>query len=600
MAEVTDQSKSPIVDPLRKGFRLKGFQVLPDKRWIVPPDGEPIDVEAKVMGVLEELAHAPGQVLSVDHFMDTVWKDRVVEPGVLHRAITELRKALGDPARSPEFIKTYPTRGYELIVEVEPLEEPKTTSRPVKPTIMAWIAAAVALVLIVVGLTTWLMGTTGAPTKVAVIPFTAPDDPALPMGGEGIADYLISALTDSGDLSVVSRRDSFALLGTTMDVETIGDELDADYLVNGSIALNGDALLLTLSLTDTDTEADIWTKVIDGRVDELATLQSAALGALSEALVSKLHTAPLAASASQHSIEDEAYRKYLEAQYQWHLRGQDRINRAIQLLREAIALRPDFAEGHMALASSLAVKPFYGPDPVAPYFREAREELGRVTEITDELNSEVHALKGMMFMEEGQWATSRDHLLLALEQKPDNALARYWMSQLLSRFGDYTKALEHAQRAAELDPLSAVINDRLALAYLWVNDTESAENQYKIAYRLGYLEGTQVQPVALLAYRLEDWDGIRQLLLRVGYRQDWVEAFVRGLAEPDYRQDAAAIIEAAMRDGVVPRDYWFGIWVLLKDKERALRDFWVHEKSQNYELMWASDAEFLRSDPRFA
>jgi tetratricopeptide (TPR) repeat protein len=204
-----------------------------------------------------------------------------------------------------------------------------------------------------------------------------------------------------------------------------------------------------------------------------------------------------------------------------------------------------------------------------------------------------------MFMEEHRWTESEQHLQQALKQDPDNALAHYWYSYLLSIFGDYQQALVEMQRAAALDPWSAVVNDRLALAYLWVGDLAGATRQYQIATDLGYLESNQVSPAVLYAVRRQDWEAIRTLLLRLGNDPGWVEAFVTGLADPALRPASAGIIDQAMAEGQIDRRFWFGIWVLLKDSDRAFRDFNAQPKSQDIELLWARDSAFLRQDPRF-
>ena len=604
MEDVTEQSEPP-VDPLKKGFRLKEFEVLPDQRLIKPPEGDPIKLEDRVMGVLKELAHAPRQILSQDHFMDTVWGDTVVMPQVLQRAIKLLRDALGDDARAPEFIKTYNRRGYELIVEVEPLEERApaadaerhTPSTPSKHRRLGWIALAAAA-LLAAGLAAWVQ-TPDDPAKVAVIPFSAPDDSRLPMGGEGLADYLISALTDADDLRIVARRDSFAILGTSMDVETIGERLDAAYLIGGAMSLHGNKLMVTLTLTDTDAETDVWTELIEGNADDMAALQNTALTALSRALVRELGVAALVAAAPTDALEDQAHQKYMEAQYQWHLRGELRLNRSIRLLREAIALRPDYAPYHLALAQSLAIRPHYSEEPLKPFYKQARQSLERVTELTDELDSEVSALEGSMLMQERQWAESEAHLVRALEIDPDNALANYWYSYLMANFGNYARALEFNQRAAELNPYSAVINNRLALAYLWVNDNESAAMQFQVASDLGYLDGTQMKIAVLNAVRNQQWQALQELLVWQGLSREWVIPFVDGLRDPELRPQTTEVIEAAMAAGEIARTNHFGIWFLYQDADRAIAAFDTGEKSQDIEMLWAPEAEFLRRDPRF-
>ena len=121
------------MDGLSKGFRLRDFTVYPEQGNIVPPEGEPVHIEDVHMKVLVELARAPHQILSTEHFMNSVWENRIVEPGNLQGAITRLRRTLGCNARSPTFIRTHQSRGYELLVDVEPLDIPPSSSKATAP-----------------------------------------------------------------------------------------------------------------------------------------------------------------------------------------------------------------------------------------------------------------------------------------------------------------------------------------------------------------------------------------------------------------------------------------------------------------------------------
>jgi TolB-like protein/DNA-binding winged helix-turn-helix (wHTH) protein len=595
-------------DPLMNGFWFGEFKVLPRQRQIIPPDGEPVLREDKHIMVLVALAQRPGEVIARADLLDAVW-DRGGSDEGLNGAISHLRNAFGDTTTPRQFIYTVNNGGYGLLkpvrlIEPEPVvlpatdldsERPQTGSQPDRRW---WKAVATVLGIVAITIGALNYQVSPAPPTVAVIPFTAPENEALPMGGEGLADYLISALTDSGQVNVVARQSSFAIPGRTMDVGTIGDELGADYLVGGAIRISGDTVTLTLTLTDTASGTDVWIKIIEGRIDDLSSLHADALSTLSLGLENNLSIQPLQESPARN-IEDEAYQKYLQARYQWSLRGEARINRAIVLLREAIGLRPDFAEAHLALAQSLAIQPFYTDprDLTQLDFSQARAALS-LASMEESLTAEVNALEGYMFMEELRWAEAHQSLNLALVENPDYPLAHYWYSQLLSIFGDYNEALNHIETAVKLDPMSAFGNDRLTWAYLWVNDDTRAAQQYDVAVGLGFLESRQPKTAILLALRQQQWEQVRSLLSRLGLQSTWVNAFVRGLQEPEYRDEATQIIQTAKENGAIPREFWFGIWVLFQDADRAFRDF-DYADTQDVELLWAAESEFLRQDARF-
>jgi DNA-binding winged helix-turn-helix (wHTH) protein/Tfp pilus assembly protein PilF len=77
-----------------------------------------INVEPKVMDLLVLLAQEPGRVYSRADIESVLWPDVVVGEDSLARAVSKLRRALGDTANSSRYIQTIPKRGYRLITDV--------------------------------------------------------------------------------------------------------------------------------------------------------------------------------------------------------------------------------------------------------------------------------------------------------------------------------------------------------------------------------------------------------------------------------------------------------------------------------------------------
>lgn len=80
------------------------------------------------MRVLAVLAETPGEVVSRADLFEAVWADTVVNDEALTRAVSELRKALGDDA--PGAIETIRGTGYRLALPIEPLAPPAPSPPP--------------------------------------------------------------------------------------------------------------------------------------------------------------------------------------------------------------------------------------------------------------------------------------------------------------------------------------------------------------------------------------------------------------------------------------------------------------------------------------
>ena len=74
-----------------------------------------IELRPKPWNLMLYMAQRPGELLSKQELMDAIWPDTYVSESSLNQAVKELRKALGDDARSPRFIETVHRRGFRLI-----------------------------------------------------------------------------------------------------------------------------------------------------------------------------------------------------------------------------------------------------------------------------------------------------------------------------------------------------------------------------------------------------------------------------------------------------------------------------------------------------
>ena len=107
---------------LERGFRLGNWQVRPRAGELVSPwPRRAVEhVEPRAMQVLLALARHPGQFLSKDELLETVWARGPVTEDCLTRAIYSLRQAVGDNPRDPDYIETRQNVGYRLIAAVQP------------------------------------------------------------------------------------------------------------------------------------------------------------------------------------------------------------------------------------------------------------------------------------------------------------------------------------------------------------------------------------------------------------------------------------------------------------------------------------------------
>jgi DNA-binding winged helix-turn-helix (wHTH) protein len=86
-----------------------------------------LTLRPKTFDILVYLVHHAGELVTRDDLLEAVWPATVVADGVLTTCIGELRKALGETAREPQYIATVHRRGYRFSAPLTPSGSPKVT-----------------------------------------------------------------------------------------------------------------------------------------------------------------------------------------------------------------------------------------------------------------------------------------------------------------------------------------------------------------------------------------------------------------------------------------------------------------------------------------
>lgn len=163
-------------------------EVLPFRAgdWLIEPamnrlskGSESVSVEPRIMHVLTCLAARPGEVITRDELIETVWSKVMVNEEALTQAISQIRRVVGDDTRSPGFIQTIPKRGYRLIVKVRPFpgiggeKKPASISRTRILAILGTLVAVSIAVSIIVVLSGSRSSDPPVPIALEEVPFTS-------------------------------------------------------------------------------------------------------------------------------------------------------------------------------------------------------------------------------------------------------------------------------------------------------------------------------------------------------------------------------------------------------------------------------------------
>ena len=85
-------------------------------------DEQPVTLRPKTFEVLVYLVTHAGQLVTKEALFGVIWPETVVSDGVLKTSMNELRKALGETAKAPQWIATVHRRGYRFAAQVTLME----------------------------------------------------------------------------------------------------------------------------------------------------------------------------------------------------------------------------------------------------------------------------------------------------------------------------------------------------------------------------------------------------------------------------------------------------------------------------------------------
>ena len=189
--------------------------------------------------------------------------------------------------------------------------------------------------------------------SLAVLPFeNLTGGPQQEYFSDGIADQLITSLSQEPYLYVTARTSSFTFKGTPMQAQEIAAKLGVQYLIEGSVQRDKDRVRINVQLIDGRSGNHVWSQGYDRYFSDLFALQDEISMAVMAVL--NVQITGYTAGALKHSRPKnlKAYEHYLMGLY-YHLgRKRDDVLRARQSFEEAIRIDPNYGRAYTWLANT--------------------------------------------------------------------------------------------------------------------------------------------------------------------------------------------------------------------------------------------------------
>jgi TolB-like protein/Flp pilus assembly protein TadD len=393
--------------------------------------GVKVRLQEQPFQMLSVLLERPGELVTREELRKRLWSGQtfVDFEHSLATAVKKLRRALGDSAVHPQFIETLPRRGYRFIATLE------AKSRAGK-------------------------------VILAVLPFeNLTGDPGQEYFSDGMTEEMIARLGRlyPQRLGVIARASAIRYKNTDKDIDQIGRELGADYVLKGSVRRTGDGIRISAELIQVKDRTHLWADRFEGDGANVPAFHSQVAHHVARSLQVELLPAKRAAMTGASTANSEAHGAFLRGRYCLNKGTAEGVKDAIERFEEATSRDSGYAVAYAGLAVALDLADHFRVFPGRQAFPRAKAAAIKALELNDSLPEAYNALAFAKHSFDWDWAGAEQAYQRAIELNPNFATARHWHGFYLGMLGRVDEALAEVRRAQELNPLSLIIRTHLGL-----------------------------------------------------------------------------------------------------------------------------------------
>jgi adenylate cyclase len=286
---------------------------------------------------------------------------------------------------------------------------------------------------------------------VGVLPFVNLSDSADEYFSDGLTEDLIHALSLQSFYRVLSRNATFSFKGKNLSTRLIAREIDATYLIQGSVRRAGTKIRATAELIVPEKGEQLWTGRYDRDIGDLFAMQDEITTSLCAALAPEIYRAEASAPVRSSSTDLTAWDRFLRGLSHYYRQTKADFEASIALFREAIALDPSLSIARAYLATILLQGVHFG------WIRSTRE----------------------------LWAEAMSLAESSVRLDPRSSFAFAILAYVHAMEGHYEEALDAGKRAVELNPYDMGARGVFGFCHLVIGEHRQAIELFSTAVQRG-------------------------------------------------------------------------------------------------------------------
>ncbi len=398
------------------------------------------------------------------------------------------------------------------------------------------------------------------PLTVAVLPFiNLSGDPDSDYFSNGLAEDIRNKLISTPDLGirVVARTSSEVFRNRAIDIREIGQQLNTQTLVEGTVRISGERVRVTVQVTDADDGFPMWAESFEYTMDDILRIQTEIAEQVVKQLAPTLTPDLIAGQPEQISVK--AYDYYTLGRHHWNRGTAESLQKAIGYFRQALRLDDKFALAYSGLADAVILTADYADADRASTAAQATELAEKALALNPEL-AEAHASQGLIYRVTGDIDAAKKEYLRAVDLNPNYSMARMWLGNVLMDLNDVNAAFKHYQVAVQVDPLHPTVQKNYLRVLFSMGRDEEANKLARQYY-------AQSKAEVLLKARLYmllaagHYDQVLKFAVRHNFSEEYAiyatQAVVEALIYLQRYAEAEALIEQNRKQFSGSQLAWF-------------------------------------------
>ena len=295
----------------------------------------------------------------------------------------------------------------------------------------------------------------GGKTKpiIAILPFeNRSGDAEQEYFADGVTEDIMAALSKNRWLLVSARNSSFAYKGQSIDVRQVGQDLGANFILEGSVRRAGQRIRVAAQLSSAADGTQLWAERYDRELHDIFDLQDEITETIAAQIEPELGAIERERASRKPTESLDAWDSYHSALSKFYTYTQEGNEEAARLFERAIELDPSFAAAHAGLALTMSVNAVYFGAADDPEYLDRAVDTAQTAISLDDKDAMSYFILGRLNLFRGNYDQSISDLRTAIELNPCLATAHCGLGDSLSFSGRLAESIPHFEQAIRLSP----------------------------------------------------------------------------------------------------------------------------------------------------